>query len=66
MKCKKFWECVKSVDWLNRLSQIVTIGGIIGIFIMLSQFNKQSKQEQANEIIIEAVAICNAANDIAD
>ena len=60
MKLEKFWKVIE------KTSQIVAILGIITIALLLVESNKKSKQEKANEKIIEAIAIFKAANNPTD
>lgn len=62
--CKCVWNAWSKL--IDHIAALVTIIGIVAIWWQFKENNKLSKQEQANELIIEAVAIFNAANDTLD
>jgi hypothetical protein len=55
------WECIWNV--VEKVANLVTIIGIVALLLQLCDYNKILKQEQADEIIIEAKSIFEVAMD---
>jgi hypothetical protein len=64
----KFWYCLeeKINPIITLVAGIVSIFGISLIFIEFKKEHARSIEEQANEVIIAAISIFNAASDTAD
>ena len=48
---------------IERTASFVTIGGLLAIILQMCSFQNELKENKANELIIDAVSIFNAASD---